>query len=141
MILLANAVGSAIICDCCSSIQRIFLCISLMQTYSLVLRVHTDIHTKHAHAKRVMPRNNPLCRLIDQITSRWNTLPNSAHRPSGTGHFYSCSLTLIAPSISPNLVALPSPMAPLADTSGWKSRESAIFYFTYVERNSSMWNH
>lgn len=26
-----------------------------------------------------MPRNNPLCRLIDQITSRWNTLPNSDH--------------------------------------------------------------
>lgn len=85
-----------------------------------------------------MPRNNPLCRLIDQITSRWNTLSNSdhhTHRPSGTRHFYSCSLTLIAPSISrlTSSQSPPSPMSPLTRTSGQQSRESAIFYFTYVE--------
>lgn len=55
-----------------------FLHIWLMQIYSMILRVHIRNRTR-AHTKRVMPRNNPLCRLIDQITSRWNTLPNSDH--------------------------------------------------------------
>lgn len=37
------------------------------------------IRNIRAHTKRVTPRNNSLCQLIDQITSRWNTLPNSDH--------------------------------------------------------------
>lgn len=41
-------------------------------------RDFAHIHT-HAHAKGVTSRNNPPCQLIDQITSRWNTPPNSDH--------------------------------------------------------------
>lgn len=44
----------------------------------MVLRIRIRNGTR-AHTKGVMPRNKPLCRLIDQITSRWNTLPNSDH--------------------------------------------------------------
>lgn len=103
------------------------------------VRTHSRENAR-AYTKRVMPRNNPLCRLIDQITSRWNTLSNSdhhTHRPSGTRHFYSCSLTLIAPSISPHFVAPPSP------TRGHRGSKvaKAPFFISLTSRNSSMWNH
>lgn len=60
-------------------------------------------------------------------------LPTSpSPQRSETGHFYSCSFTpLVLPSFLPS--RLTSPTAALSTTLGWQSRESAIFYFTYVE--------
>lgn len=49
--------------------------------------------------------------------------------PSGTGHFYSCSLTLVVPSISPHLVAPPCPHAtPRGDIRVAKSRERHFLF-------------
>lgn len=123
-----------------------FLCISLMQTYSLLLRVRTHIHTTHAHTKRVMPRNNPLCRLIDQITSRWNTLPNSDHHThrlpfrNGAFLFVQSHPRRSFHLASPRRTSLP-PTSP-SSRGHWGGKVARTpFFISPTSRNSSMRNH
>lgn len=110
-----------------------------------------------------LSQNNPLYRLIDQITSRFEHTtpfrpppppPHSSHRRtpvrseqhSETGHFYSWGQPhpslpplVLLPSFLPSISPSPTrPHPPPSTTPGWQSRESAIFYFTY-ERGTAAW--
>lgn len=110
---------------------------------------------------QLLSQNNPLYRLIDQITSRFEhttpfrsppPLPHSSHRRtpvrseqhSETGHFYSWGQPhprspLVLPSFLPSSTSSsPHSHPPPSTTPGWQSRESAIFYFTY-ERGTAAW--
>lgn len=116
---------------------------SLIQTYSLVLQIHT--RRTRAHTKRVMSRNNPLCRLIDQITSRWNTLPNSDHHThrlpfrNGAFLFVQSHPRRSFHFASPRRTSLP-PRHPSRGHWGGKVARTP-FFISPTSRNSSMRNH
>lgn len=144
MILNFTLIYSAVICDRCFPTWRIFCYIintdlqhGFMGTHSLAM--------EHAHIQRVMPRNNPLCRLIDQITSRWNTLPNSNHHTHRLPFRNEAFLFVqFHPRrsfhlASPRRTSLP-PRHPSRGHWGGKVAR-APFFISPTSRNSSMRNH
>lgn len=91
------------------------------------LREHA--HIRKESCREIIPYAGLLIR--SQVVGTRYPIPTTTPTayPSGTGHFYSCSLTLVVPSISPHLVVPPCPHAtPRGDIGVAKSRERHFLF-------------